>query len=269
MRIILPLALVGSAVVACGSSAQQSEPQAAPRAALDAPASGASAAPHTNHAEAGTKPAQATAKAAESGAADEDAVLPTSCANPGSSPCTMKPAFVKRLCSKANPDAAVALFAKDTPWLRVYVNVRQADSFNGLGGPSSQEKLTFDEELLVIAARKADLGGMSVSGAGASYDMLRWDGTCATLTVQEVTERKPPKAKHANIPWRSLSEATQNALLKDEKASSFAAARRKECKGVEIGTVSMACEKAVRGLNDRIADAVRGGLAVPAPARLP
>jgi hypothetical protein len=263
-----------SVLIGCGSATKEADVSRTPSlSSNDSPAAPGSAAAQTS---AAAQPSAATqnpsapeARTAEPGTSDDETVVPTSCPEPGRKPCIMKPAFVKRLCSKANPDIAVALFGKDTPWLRVYVNVRQADSYNGLGGPSSQEKLTFDEELLVLFERKPDMGGMKVSGAGASYDLLRWDGTCATLTVQEVTERKPPKAKHANIPWRSLSDSVQQALLKDEKAASFATARRKECKGVDIGAVSLACEKAVRGLNDRVADAVRSGLAVPLPTRLP
>jgi hypothetical protein len=44
--------------------------------------------------------------------------------------------------------------------------------------------------------------------------------------------------------------------------------RRKQCKGVTSGEVTKACEKTDRALNDRIAEAVRGGLSVPVP-RLP
>lgn len=245
-------------LVGCGGTAPHAADPETPAHADTAPVT-SSAGPETA--------APAAAKAGPA-TAEDDATVPKSCADAGHSPCVMKPGFVKRLCSKANPDLAIALFARDTPWLRVYVNVKQADSFNGLGGPSSQEKLFFDEELLVLAERKNDMGGMSVSGAGASYDMLRWDGTCATLTVAELTERKPPKAKHARIPWRSLSDGVQKALLKDEKAAGYDATRRKECKGVEIGAVSAACEKAVHALNDRIADSVRGGLTVPLPATL-
>lgn len=181
----------------------------------------------------------------------------------------MPNSFAKRLCAAAFPELALMLFAKDSPWRRVYVSVRQADPFNGFGGPSSEEKLTFEEELLVLTERKPNLGGMSVSGVGASYDLLRWDGTCATLSAQEVTPRRPPKPKHALVPWRNLDESTQGALLKDDRVAKVAAERKKQCKGVTMGDVSDKCEKAEHALNDLVVEAVRGGVVVPMPSRLP
>jgi hypothetical protein len=195
--------------------------------------------------------------------------VPGACAPDAADGCVMPRPFVKKLCAGSFPDLALALFSKTTPWRRAWVAVRQADPFNGFGGPSTDEKLLFDEELLVLTERKPNLGGMSVSGAGPSYDLLRWDGTCATLSAGEVTFRKPPKPRHANIPWRSLDDATQAALLQDDKVAKVAGERRKECKGATMGEVSAKCEKAERALNDLVADAVRGGVAVPTPKRLP
>jgi hypothetical protein len=248
MRLLIA-PVISVVLLACGASAP---PVAAPEPAASAPEPLASAAP----------PASAEPAAAK----DEPLAVPTSCA---ANPCVLPPAVAKKLCSKANADVAVALFAKDTPWTRVYVNVKQADSYNGLGGPSSEKKLTFDEELLVLAERNTDLGGMQVSGAGGAYDTMRWDGTCATLSQAEVTTRKPPHAKHAVIPWRFLADTTQQALRKDGKTDALVGERRKQCKGVTSGVVSLACEKTDRALNDRIVEAVRGGLAVPLPATLP
>jgi len=181
----------------------------------------------------------------------------------------MPAGFVKRLCAGIHPDLALVLFAKGTPWTRTYVSVKEADPYNGYSGPSSEQKLAFDEELLVLAERKPNLGGMSVSGAGASYDLLRWDGTCATLSAQEVRQQRPPKPRHAVIPWRALEDPTQQALLRDEHLAKVAADRKKECKGVTMGDVSAKCEKADRTLNDMVVEAVRSGVSIPMPAKLP
>jgi hypothetical protein len=48
-----------------------------------------------------------------------------------------------------------------------------------------------------------------------------------------------------------------------------AADRKKECKGVTMGEVSAKCEKADRALNDLVVEAVRGGVTLPMPAKLP
>ena len=205
----------------------------------------------------------------QSEAPASSATVPTSCEGGSSQPCLMSPKFVKRLCAGTNPDLALALFSKDTPWTRAYVAVRQADPFNGLGGPSSDQKLLFEEELLVLYERKPDMGGMSVSGVGASYALLRWDGTCATLDAREVTLRRPPKPGHANVPWRRLDDASRNALMADDRVAKIAAERKKECKGATMGDVSAKCEKAEKELNLRVVEAVRNGARVPAPAALP
>ena len=265
LRIGLVLLWAGasaSAVVGCGSSAPKPETPVA-----EAPAVAAS-----DKSDGGGRASEAEDKASADAPASpgEAAVaMPAACADPGKSPCTMSIAAAKKICAKSNPDIAVALFAKDAPWTKVYVAVQKADSFNGLGGPSSEQKLTFDEELVVLGERKADFGGMSVSGAGASYDLMRWDGTCATLSVAEVTNRRPPKPKHATVPFRSLSDSLLRALREDARVSALIDERRKHCKGATMGDVTAACERADRALNDRIVDAVRGGLHVPVPSRVP
>jgi hypothetical protein len=241
----LPLLLV---VVGCGSSTPP------PDTAKDATSSTTPAAPSDSAAKDDSK-------------AEEDAkTIPETCAG---EPCQMPKAFVKRLCGGVFPELALFFFQKGSPWKRGYVSVKDAAPFNGLGGPSSEERLTFEEELLVLVERKADTGGMQVSGAGASYDVLRWDGTCATLSAEEIRFAGPSKPKHALIPWRILEDATQTGLLANEALAKVAAERKKECKGATMGSVSAKCEKADKALNDLVVEAVRGGTAVPKPAKVP
>jgi hypothetical protein len=108
-----------------------------------------------------------------------------------------------------------------------------------------------------------------VSGAGSSFDFLRWDGTCASLTAAEMTFNKPPKPKTPSIPWRSVEDATKAALEKDEKFAKLVADRRKECKGATIGSVSDKCEKVDKLLNAAIVEMVRKGVEIPKPQKLP
>jgi hypothetical protein len=219
---------------------------------------------------ASASPSEGAAPAAEQPAEDDSAKkkIPDACVGDSSS-CTMPPAFVKRLCAGVHPDLALMFFAKGSPWRRAYVAVKEVSPFNGQGGPSAEEKLTFEEELIVLTEKKADTGGMQVSGAGSSYDCLRWDGTCATLSAEEVRLQAPSKPKHALIPWRSLADATQNALLENETVSKTVTERRKECKGATVGTVSAKCEKLDKKLNDVVFEAVRSGVVVPTPTKVP
>jgi hypothetical protein len=194
--------------------------------------------------------------------------MPSACES-GATGCVMPRAFVKALCQKAYPDLAMYFFQKGSPWRRAYVGVKEAAPFNGLGGPSAEEKLVFDEEVLVLGEKKADTGGMQVSGAGATYDVLRWDGTCATLSGSEVRFDNPPKPKHAAVVYRFLEDGTQEALGKNEKLASTVLDRKKECKGATMGNVTLKCEQIDKKLNDLIVDAVRNGVSVPAPTKKP
>jgi hypothetical protein len=201
---------------------------------------------------------------------DDGKAIPEACAKGTSGDgCLMPQKFAKRLCGGVYPELALMLFQKGSPWKRAYVAVKEANPFNGYSGPSSEEKLFFEEELLVIRSHKADTGGMQVSGAGSTYDVLRWDGSCATLSGEEVRLVAPAKPKHATIPWRILEDATQEALKKDENLAKVAAERRKECKGATMGAVSAKCEKADKMLNDLVVEAVRNGTTVPKPAKVP
>jgi hypothetical protein len=92
------------------------------------------------------------------------------------------------------------------------------EAWNASGGMSSSEKIVFEEELLVLAYREVATGGMAVSGAGNSADVLRWDGRCASLMEEEISTRPPGAPRHAKVPWKSLDDAIQNAILSDARS---------------------------------------------------
>jgi hypothetical protein len=211
----------------------------------------------------------ATAEAQEPKPAEESKKIPDACADGNTAACVMPAGFVKRLCTGVYPDLAMMFFQRGSPWRRAYLAVKETTPFNGFNGPSSEEKVLFDEEMLILREKKVDTGGMQVSGAGASFDLLRWDGTCVTLSAEEVRLAVPPKPKHAPIVWRHLEDATQNVLLQNEALAKVVAERRKECKGATIGEVTAKCEKADKALNILIVSAVRGGTVVPQPAKVP
>jgi hypothetical protein len=132
---------------------------------------------------------------------------------------------VKELCGGFYPDVALVMFAKESPWTRAYLT-RDVQAWNASGGASSADKLVFDEEVLVLFHREVDQGGVVVSGASGGYDVLRWDGSCASLAGEELTQKRPPKAKSARIVWKSLSLA---------KRARRRRARRREAGGPEKG----------------------------------
>jgi hypothetical protein len=194
--------------------------------------------------------------------------LPTTCAKKDGDMCTPPKAFVDRLCQQSNPAAALALFKKGSPWTRGYLRGK-TKAWNASGGASDQNELEFDEEVLVLRQRAADLGGMQVSGAGGGFDALRWNGNCVTLSKEEVTLSNPPKPKSAKVEWRLLDDKMRDAMRNDDKVNKAYQARQKECKGATMGTVSDKCVKFDNALSDAIVEYVRNGGEVPKPDKLP
>jgi hypothetical protein len=216
------------------------------------------------------KAAPAKAAAAEAPPPEvKDEPMPTECSKEGGSDICVPPAsFAKRVCQAGSPEMALVLFAKGTPWVRGYLR-RDTEAWDASGGPSSAGKLKYTEEVLILVKRTPNTGGMVVSGAGGSYDVLRWDGTCASLQAEEVTTRPIDNPLWADIPWRKLDDNFQEALRKDDKLSNLVVEQKKECKGVSAGQVSDKCEKATKALSKAIVRFVRGGGALPPPPKLP
>lgn len=247
-------------VVACGGA---SPPAAHP----DPVESEAAAATPPEGAEGSEEAKDGAGKEEKDAAVDVSRQIPTTCEQSGDV-CLPPAAFVKRLCGGFHPDVALSLFAKGTPFTRGYLT-RDTEAWNASGGASSNDKLLFDEEVLILSRRTADTGGMVVSGAGGGYDVLRWDGTCASLMTEEVRLHVPPKPKFAKVPWRSLDQKTREAFQADEKVGKIIAERRRECKGATIGAVSLKCEKVDKQMSAALVEYVRNGGALPTPGPLP
>jgi hypothetical protein len=248
-------AVVGLALAAvgCGGSKEPAEApatKAEPGAAADA----------TSTDKEGASEGDAESARATSG-------LPKECAKKGGT-CVPPRAFVQKLCSGNFPSVGLYLFANKSPWARGYLRGR-TKAWNASGGASDNGWLEFDEEVIVLAERKADTGGMQVSGAGASYDALRWDGSCVTLSSEELTLDKPPSPKSSKVEWRFLDDNVQEALRAHEAVNKAYGARRQECKGATSGDVSLKCVKADQKLSDEIVSYLRGGGSLPEPTKLP
>jgi hypothetical protein len=234
---------------ACASSPA---PAPAPAPASDpAPASAAASDP---------------APAADVGAAAAATQLPAACAPTEGNVCTPPSDFVDRLCNGFFPDAALALFARDTPFTRGYL-ARNVDGWY-TSGATVRAKLDFDEEVLVVRFRAPPKNGIIVGGSGGSYDVMRWDGRCYSLEASELTLKHPPRAKHPPIPFNRLGSRMRDALLANDRVKGANERRGKECKGVTTGDVSLACVRADTALGDAIVDYVRVN-PLPAPEKIP
>lgn len=199
----------------------------------------------------------------------EPQAIPTECASEGTvkdaKACLPPAEFAKRLCSGSYPEVALGLFAKGTPWTRIWL-AGDVDAWNASGGRSHRTMLAFDEEVILLSKHApSSTGGIIMTGAAASYDVIRADGSCFSVMDGEITTRRPPKPKLAPIPWSRLEEATRRALTASPKVKSSLDAFGKACAGEN----KKACDKAERAFTASIAELVRSGAALPVPARRP
>ena len=259
--------LIGLTAVACAGA-----PASPVRVALTSAAETSEVSP------AGRATTLATAISADDEAKpDEPTPLPTACAAEGSIKdtklCMPERAYAKKLCTGTYPEVALGLFAKGTPFTRVYL-AGDVDAWNASGGRTHRAKLAFDEEIIVLATNAAAAtGGIVMTGAQGSYDVLRWDGTCVSVMEGELTTKRPPAPKPADVSFSHLEETTRHALLETPKVKAAHAALGKACvvsaTSGPRATDKQACEKADKAFSVAIVDAVRGGAALPSPARRP
>lgn len=171
--------------------------------------------------------------------------IPTECANSDDSPCVPPAEFVRSLCDGfSRQDLALALFAKTTPFTRLYLR-------------GKFEELAFDEEVLALS--RSSSNGIIVGNG--TYDVLRWDGTCSRgVDADMLTQKRPPKPRTARLHWSHLNEPLQISLIRSSPRIKAAHAKQgKECMGSTFFLSNPACSKADSDLTDSITDYVRGG----------
>ncbi|MBX3190384.1 MAG: hypothetical protein KF819_25515 [Labilithrix sp.] len=185
--------------------------------------------------------------------------------------CLPQDAYAKKLCGGVYPEVALGLFGKGTPWTRVYL-AGDVEAWNATSGArlTHRAKLAFDEEVIVLGKHGAPAGGgVVMTGVQPSYDVVRWDGTCVSVMEGELTTKKPPAPKPAEVPWSRLEETTRRALLASPKVKSAYEALGKACSSVSTPAEKKSCEKADKAFTQAIVDVVRAGATLPAPARRP
>ena len=188
-------------------------------------------------------------------------VLPTTC-EPGPV-CVPPVAFAKAACKGRYPDMAIAMFEKTTPWQRLYLKAESIEAVNAYGSRDTPEPIVFGEEVLLLRTAQ---GSMTSS---ADIDVLRWDGSCATVSREMFVERQMREVYNAPIDWKQLDGYIRQALLKSKYVKLTYEAQKVACQDSRFGPPSPPCEKANRRLNDAITVAVRGGTKLPVPEKLP
>ncbi len=253
-------------LAACGSahtvSVPQPAPPATPRLAERAEAVSAGA------------PGPATSAAATTpeivGEDEARAIVPTSCAE-GVGPCSTPAKFVERVCRGKYPELALVLLAKGTPWRRGYVKAQTVEPVNTYDGERSDEWLTFGEEVLILRTHGPSGGPTRVQISGPTdVDVLRWDGTCATIRQEMLAPHATDtRLLTARVTWKYLDTPIQDALLKNPVVQLYSARERPACRGSTMKHPDAPCDRASRKLTDAIAVAVRSGIPLPTPAKVP
>lgn len=240
-------------VAACGTAPQPEarEPRAPAHAQKEAAPLAATPAPEVE------------ASASESPNEDDSLThdLPTACS--GTDGCYPDVAFTERVCRGKFPDLPLAFFKKGAPWQRLYVKAESVEPVNAYGGPRSQMWMNFGEEVVVLRKRgAAATKGVHMSGP-TDLDVLRWDGTCATIRQEMFVSYIPGDMTSPRIVWKYLDDPIQDGLLKNVMVERAQATERKQCRDSSPSQPSPACDKAMRKLTDAIVIAVRLGIELP------
>ncbi|MBW2456008.1 MAG: hypothetical protein JRI68_15935 [Deltaproteobacteria bacterium] len=196
--------------------------------------------------------------------------LPTACANDDGDLCLPPKKFVLALCDGEYPSVGLWLFNQGSPWVRGYLRGKTRAVYASASGGSTGEMMSRGEEVLVLRKHGAsNPGGIVVSGSSGAYDVMRWDGSCATLETGFIQFDGASNPGNARIVWGTLEYDVREALKEDETVRQAYITLRKECKGVTMGDVSAKCEKADGALSKLLAKHVRENGGVPVPKKVP
>ena len=128
-------------------------------------------------------------------------------------------------------------------------------------------KMRRGEEVIALL-RRNPRSGVQVSDI-AGWDVLRWNGACATIHDGDFSTDRPSDVKHARVDWRSLGVEQRQALEADPGFQEIYEARRKSCKGISVGRVTAECEENDKLMADEIVRHVRDGIELPKPKKIP
>jgi hypothetical protein len=164
------------------------------------------------------------------------------------------------------------MFNKSAPWQHAYVKVKDVAPFNSLGGPSAHTRLEFLEEVVLLRERKPKKQQqmMVVQDLPVSYDVLRFDGTCATLANDEFMTRKPVvRAHYAPVIWQQIDTRVRLALAENQTIAQAAEAQNMACQGTFLAGGGETCRDATQRLTRAIMTVLNEGVDLPKPSKIP
>jgi hypothetical protein len=183
--------------------------------------------------------------------------------------CYPPAAFTVAVCKKKFPDLPLLLFAARMPWQHLYVKAEYVEPVNPHGGEQSEAWMKFGEEVVVLRKR-APSGGKGIQMSGPSdLDVLRWDGTCATIREEMLVSYIPAPMQSPRVIWKYLDSQLQEALLKNQVVARARDGEKKACRDSSLTHPTPACEKAMQKLTDAIALAVHQNIELPSAGNFP
>jgi hypothetical protein len=195
--------------------------------------------------------------------------LPT-CDAPGEN-CFVPRTFTEKVCKGKYPDLAIRMFAKDMPFQHLYVKAEHVEPVNVYAGPVDEQWMFFGEELILLSKRhggSTPKGVVQISGP-EDVDVLRIDGTCATIRREMLVTYATGAMTSPHVVWKYLDRATQDALMADKGVQKAQANERKICRSESVTHPEEACAKAMAALTQAVVAAVKNGLAIPMPEKRP
>jgi hypothetical protein len=173
------------------------------------------------------------------------------------------------LCQKKYSGVAIKMFEKAAPWQHGYIIVKDVAAVNSHGGPVANTRLEFLEEVVVLRMRPNKYREM-VADMPTSYDVFRFDGTCATLAEDEFMTRKPVlPPRYAPFFWAQIDPAIRRALSQDSKVDKARLNQTELCHGSILTGGHAACKDATQQLARAILSATSNGSVLPLPDELP
>lgn len=183
--------------------------------------------------------------------------------------CVPPSHFSEKVCQGKFPSLALLMMEKSAPWQHRFIRDEWMEPINSHGGPSSENWLRFGEEVLLLkGSSDYDNEDLKVTGPG-DVDILRADGTCATVAEKALMDRTPGISKSAPIVWKYLEEPTRAALLENQGVSKAKDAYKTACKGSSSTHPTKKCERVTNLLNQAIMRALKAGIELPLPEKRP
>jgi hypothetical protein len=142
------------------------------------------------------------------------------------------------------PTAALRVLASNKK-LRVGYLTRDMEAWSTGNARQTKSRARFDEEVMVLSTR-ASKSSVVVTGAAVSYEVLRWDGSCASLMGEELTFRRAPRPVRP-IRVDRLYLPMQTKLLDDARIHAAADRASSACSADDK---AVACDLARRTFGD-------------------